>query len=32
VQALLQGAAGRIDAFEAEVLLAHALGKSRAWL
>lgn len=32
VHVLLQGAAGRIDAFEAELLLAHALGKSRAWL
>ncbi len=32
VQALLQASAGALDAFEAELLLAHALGKSRAWL
>lgn len=32
VQALLESAAGRIDAFEAEWLLAHVLGQSRAWL
>jgi release factor glutamine methyltransferase len=32
VQALLQAAVGRIDAFEAELLLSHAIGKSRTWL
>jgi release factor glutamine methyltransferase len=32
VQSLLQAAMGRIDPFEAELLLAHGLGRSRTWL
>jgi len=32
VRHLLDAARGRLDAAEAEILLAHALGQSRAWL
>jgi len=32
VQRLLQGAVGRVDPFEAELLLAHVLDRPRSWL